>query len=111
MASEEQIAMLKHIKRSKNPTDAFLSENYPSGELWTKAESDKWIEDLKTKIESQGRIADALWSFDPDNARQQFKNPPEVFFKDKEVCVTGKIILYKDKPEIVVYEEKQIVLK
>ena len=45
------------------------------------------------------------------NARQQFKNPPEVFFKDKEVCVTGKIILYKDKPEIVVYEEKQIVLK
>ena len=45
------------------------------------------------------------------NARQQFKNPPEVFFKDKEVCVTGKIILYKDNPEIVVYEEKQIVLK
>ena len=45
------------------------------------------------------------------HARRQFKNPPEIFFKDKEVCVTGKIILYKDKPEIVVYEERQIQMK
>ncbi len=34
----------------------------------------KELDDLKTKIEAQGRIADALWSFDPDDARQQFKN-------------------------------------
>jgi micrococcal nuclease len=45
------------------------------------------------------------------DARKQFKEAPEVFFKNKEVCVTGKVILYKDKPEIVVYEEKQIVIK
>jgi micrococcal nuclease len=45
------------------------------------------------------------------SARQQFKNPPEVFYKDKEVCITGKIILFKEKPEIIVYDEKQVVLK
>jgi len=45
------------------------------------------------------------------DAREKFTNPPEVFYKDKDVCITGKIILYKEKPEIVVYDEKQIVLK
>ena len=44
-------------------------------------------------------------------ARATFKEAPEVFFKDKEVCVTGKVILYREKPEIVVYDEKQIVIK
>lgn len=43
----------------------------------------------------------------PD-ARATFKEAPEKFYKDKDVCITGKIILYKDKPEIVVYSEKQI---
>jgi hypothetical protein len=47
----------------------------------------------------------------PINARRQFKDPPEVFFRDKEVCIAGKIILFKDKPEIVVYDEKQIIVK
>ena len=46
----------------------------------------------------------------PD-ARKQFKEKPEVFYKDKEVCITGKISLYKDKPQIVLFNEKQIVLK
>jgi hypothetical protein len=45
------------------------------------------------------------------DARQKFKEAPEVFYKDKDVCITGKIILYKDKPEIVVYDEKQMVVK
>ena len=45
------------------------------------------------------------------NARRQFKDTPEVFYKDKDVCITGKIILYKEKPEIIVYDEKQIVVK
>lgn len=44
-------------------------------------------------------------------ARAKFKEAPEVFFKDKEVCITGKVILYKEKPEIIIYDEKQIVLK
>jgi micrococcal nuclease len=47
----------------------------------------------------------------PIYARHQFKESPELFYKDKEVCISGKIILYKGKPEIVVYAEKQIVMK
>jgi hypothetical protein len=33
------------------------------------------------------------------------------FKKDKEMCITGKISLYKEKPQIVVYSEKQLVVK
>jgi hypothetical protein len=46
-----------------------------------------------------------------EDARKKFTNPPEVFYKDKDVCISGKIILYKEKPEIVLYDEKQIVVK
>jgi len=45
------------------------------------------------------------------DARKLFKEAPEVFYKDKDVCITGKVILYKDKPEIIVYGEKQLVVK
>ena len=45
------------------------------------------------------------------DARQKFKEKPELFYKDKEVCITGKISLYKEKPQIVVYSEQQIVVK
>lgn len=48
-----------------------------------------------------------LW---PDT-RSKYKTAPEELFKDRNVCITGKIILYKEKPEIVIYDEKQIVLK
>ncbi len=40
--------------------------------------------------------------------RTSFKNPPEVFYKGKEVCITGKIDLYKNKPEIIITKEEQI---
>lgn len=46
----------------------------------------------------------------PDT-RAQFKEAPEVFYKDRDVCVSGKIILYKEKPEIVIYDQKQVALK
>ena len=36
-------------------------------------------------------------------------NAPEEFYKGKEVCITGKIELYKDKPQIVVTSKSQIV--
>ena len=45
------------------------------------------------------------------DARQKFKEAPEFFYKDKAVCISGKIILYKEKPEMVVYDEKQLLLK
>jgi len=46
----------------------------------------------------------------PD-ARSLFKEAPETFYKDKNVCITGKVILYKEKPEIIIYQEKQIEVK
>lgn len=46
-----------------------------------------------------------------DDVRKQFKEAPETFYKDKEVCITGKLILYKEKPEIVIYDEKQLMIK
>ncbi|MBK8301211.1 MAG: hypothetical protein IPK90_12420 [Chitinophagaceae bacterium] len=45
------------------------------------------------------------------DTREKFANKPEVFYKDKEVCITGKISLYKEKPQIVVCNEKQLVVK
>ena len=42
-------------------------------------------------------------------ARKLFKEAPEVFFKDKNICVSGKISLYKDKPQIVIYRPEQLV--
>ncbi len=65
-----------------------------------------------TLLNAGGAYPDApltllIWA----DARLQFKNPPEVFYKDKNVCISGKIILYKEKPEIVIYDEKQIAVK
>ena len=31
-------------------------------------------------------------------------------YLNKKVCITGKLVLYNDKPQIVVNEPKQIVL-
>lgn len=45
------------------------------------------------------------------DARKTFKEAPEVFYKDKEVCITGKVTLYKEKPQIELYDEKQLVVK
>lgn len=45
----------------------------------------------------------------PEN-RAAFTNKPEEFYINKEVCITGKIILFKGKPEIELYSEKAIVI-
>src|SRR5207253_54313 len=37
-----------------------------------------------------------------------FKFNPETHYKGKEVCVTGKIKMYKEKPQIVVTSANQI---
>ena len=41
--------------------------------------------------------------------KERVYNSPEEFYKGKEVCITGKIELYKDKPQIVVTSKSQIV--
>lgn len=42
---------------------------------------------------------------------KNFDYEPSEFLKGKEICVTGKLILYNDKPEIIVNSPKQIKLK
>jgi len=37
-----------------------------------------------------------------------FKNTPSVYLKDKNVCITGKVKIYKGKPEMIVNKEEQL---
>ena len=37
-----------------------------------------------------------------------FKNTPSEYLKDKSVCITGKVKIYKGKPEMIVNKEEQI---
>lgn len=43
--------------------------------------------------------------------RSNFKNKPEEFYTDKNICVTGRILMFKGKPEIILNNETQIVIK
>jgi hypothetical protein len=43
--------------------------------------------------------------------RKNFEEIPEDFFKDKEVCVLGKVELYNEKPQIVVRNRDQLIIK
>lgn len=42
------------------------------------------------------------------NDRKKFKTAPEDTFKGKKVCITGKIVDYKGKPEIMITDPEQI---
>lgn len=42
--------------------------------------------------------------------RKKFEAAPDTYFLNKKVCITGKVIDYKGKPEIVVTEAAQLVL-
>ena len=46
----------------------------------------------------------------PGKDRDKFKEKPEEVYKGKAVCVTGKIVDYKGKPEIVVSDPGQLIL-
>lgn len=43
--------------------------------------------------------------------RKNFKNAPEKYYDGKDVCITGKIVMYKGKPEIIVTKEDEIEVK
>lgn len=40
--------------------------------------------------------------------RKKFKAPPEDALKGKQVCITGQIVDYKGKPEIIITDPEQI---
>jgi DNA/RNA endonuclease YhcR with UshA esterase domain len=44
------------------------------------------------------------------NVRAEFKNKPEEM-QDKQVCVTGRITLYKEKPQIIIDNPGQITIQ
>jgi micrococcal nuclease len=46
----------------------------------------------------------------PDASRGKFTGPPEMMFTGKTVCVTGAIIEFRGKPEIIVTDSTQIVV-
>ncbi|HWZ36221.1 MAG TPA: hypothetical protein VNW51_08690 [Mucilaginibacter sp.] len=43
--------------------------------------------------------------------RKKFKDAPEEALKGKKVCVTGQVINYKGKPEIVITDPSQIKMQ
>jgi rRNA processing protein Gar1 len=43
--------------------------------------------------------------------RSKFPQPPEEMYKDKEICVKGKISSYEGTPEIIVEQPSQIEIK
>ena len=45
-----------------------------------------------------------VWGSD----RKNFSNTPEIFYINKNVRVSGKVMLFKEKPQLVLYSEKQI---
>lgn len=47
----------------------------------------------------------------PGEVRIKLGYAPEQHLKDKNVCVTGRVILFKNKPEIIVYNTSQIAVQ
>src|ERR1035437_2634304 len=78
----------------------------------TKIFGGKYLENSKgtpTFLNAGGSYPNApltlvIWA----DARKEFKNKPEEYYAGKSVCVTGKIELFKDKPQIVINKEEQI---
>jgi len=80
-----KVAGIRFIKQSKNtPTFMNVGAAYPN--------------QLLTVV---------IWG----DVRKQYETAPEVLFKDKEVCITGKVELYKEKAQIVVNDKKQLVIQ
>src|SRR5882757_4022477 len=41
--------------------------------------------------------------------RKEFEQKPEEFYKDKNVCIFGKITSFKDKPQVILYSKDQLI--
>ena len=75
------VADMRYFENTKNqPTFLNIGDKYPNQ-----------------------KVTIVIWG----NLRGAFKEKPETLL-NKQVCVTGKIILYKEKPEIIIYHPEQI---
>lgn len=43
-----------------------------------------------------------------NDARKLFQKPPEEYYKGVDVCITGVIKIFKEKPEMIVTTPEQI---
>lgn len=79
-----KVADMRYFENSKNkPTFLNIGARYPDAPLTV-----------------------VIW----ENTRALFTTKPEDL-RDKEICITGRIILYKEKPEIVIDKPEQIVVQ
>ncbi len=75
---------MRYFETSKNqPTFLNIGENYPNQKLTV-----------------------VIWG----ETRKQFTGNIEDM-KDKEICITGRIILFKERPEIIIYTPGQVILQ
>lgn len=42
------------------------------------------------------------------DVRTQFATAPETGFKDQTICINGKVEMFRDKPQIIIHDAKQI---
>ena len=83
-----------------------------SVKICSKIYDTKYFESAKdpiTLLDVGGKYPDNLLTIAiPGDARKLFKKPPEEYYRDAQVCVTGRIQIFKGKPEIVVRTPDQI---
>ncbi len=79
--------------------------------ICTKIYGGKFFEkDTLTLLNAGGYYPDApLTIVIHGEARKTFNNNPEEYYKGAEVCITGIVQLFKEKPQIVVSSKDQIV--
>jgi hypothetical protein len=78
--------------------------------ICTKIYGGKFLEkDTLTLLNAGGYYPDApLTIIIRAEALRQFNNPV-LYYKDRNICVTGKVELFKNKPQIVITTKSQIV--
>ncbi len=47
----------------------------------------------------------------PGTVRGKLGYVPEADLKDKNICVRGRVVLFKDRPEIIVYDISQLEIQ
>jgi DNA/RNA endonuclease YhcR with UshA esterase domain len=80
-----KVSSVRYLENSKNsPTFINMGASYPN--------------QLLTIV---------LWG----DMRKQFSKTPEELFTNKEVCVTGRIELFKERPQIILKDKDNLRLK
>ena len=107
-------AVLSYAQQEINIVDAAKHEG-DSVTICTKIFGARYFEDGKgapTLLNAGAKYPDApLTVVIFGENRAAFANKPELFYVDKNVCVTGRITMFKGKPQIVLTKETDIIVK